>query len=197
MSCIIFIMEGIMMKSRMKKILAVVLAVVTTVSCSVFAFADQTNDELLAQYYAALAKMQGNTAEKTNDELLAQYYAALAKTQGAANQKAAKTNGKPVEVDDSNFKEEVLDYNGVVVVDFYADWCGPCQSMVPIMKKIAKEHTEYKIVEVNVDYSYISDFYQVYSIPTFMVFKNGQLKGSFVGSCSEKTMLSKIKKLAK
>ena len=84
------------MRRKFTKFMAVVLACVMTVSGTVFAFAD-TNDELLAQYYAALAKQQGNTSSSTDDQL-AQYYAALAKQQEKANTKDTKKkkNGKPV-----------------------------------------------------------------------------------------------------
>lgn len=177
-----------------KRILAIILAVVTTLSGSMVALAD-TNEELLAQYYAALAKMNGQ-APASNEDLLAQYYAALAK-QGKSAPKAPATVNKPVVANDDTFEAEVLNAPGIVIVDFYADWCGPCKRMKPVMEKIAKDHPEYKIVEVNVDYNYVASKYGVSSIPNFHVFKDGKHKGNFIGSSSEASTLQKIKQLAK
>ena len=184
------------MKKRITKLLAVVLAVAMISGTSVVALAE-TNEELLAQYYAALASMQGNnggtTAQASNDELLAQYYAALAKQQ--ASGKKQNTNGKVFYATDATFDSEVTNYTGgLVLVDFYADWCGPCQSMKPILNKIAKDHPEYKIVEMDVDTNYVPDIFGVRSIPYFMIVKDGVVQESFVGSCSEKTMLNHLKK---
>lgn len=177
-----------------KRILAIVMAVVTMLGSSVVAFAD-TNDDLLAQYYAALAKMTGGKTTNT-DDLLAQYYAALAKQGKTAPAQQTKVN-EPIEVTDATFQAEVLNSKGITIVDFYADWCGPCQRMKPVMKSIAQKHPEYKIVEVNIDYNDIAASYGVNSIPNFFVFKDGKLKGNFVGSSSEASTLNQIKKLAK
>ena len=75
--------------------------------------------------------------------------------------------------DEREFKEEIK--NGIVLVDFYADWCGPCKMTAPIIEEIGKTREE-KIIKVNVDaYAEIAGKYGVMSIPTFIMFKNGKV----------------------
>ena len=83
---------------------------------------------------------------------------------------------------EENFEEEVLKSEGTVLVDFYADWCGPCKVMSPIIDEIAEEVSTTKVGKVNVDESSeLAIKYDVASIPTIMVFKNGELTKTFVG----------------
>lgn len=79
-------------------------------------------------------------------------------------------------VNDSNFKERVLDATLPVLVDFYADWCGPCQMMAPIMEELEKDYEgRVKIVKLNVnDSPNTSDEYNIMSIPVFILFRNGK-----------------------
>ena len=58
-----------------------------------------------------------------------------------------------VKIEAKNFKTEVLDTKGKVFVDFYADWCGPCRMMAPVLDELAKEKTDVKICKINVDES--------------------------------------------
>lgn len=82
----------------------------------------------------------------------------------------------------TNFDTEVLQCSQTVLVDFYADWCGPCKMLTPVIDEIAAEHPEVKIVKLNVDNApEIASRYGVMSIPTLMVFKNGQLCNQSVG----------------
>lgn len=188
------------MKKRVTKILAVLLATVMAASASVVAFAD-TNEELLAQYYAALERQQANqngnqdnSQQASVEDQLAQYYAALAKQQAKAGK---ARNGSVVTVTDATFDAEVSFYmGGLVLVDFSATWCGPCQSMKPILKKIAKNHPEYKIVEMDVDTNNIPNDLGIDAIPFFLFVKNGIIQDYFVGACSEKDMLKMLKKYA-
>lgn len=109
------------------------------------------------------------------------------------NTTETKTHGKIYEVGESDFEEEVLNYDGFVLVDFYAEWCGPCMNMKPKLEKIAKEHPEFKIVEVNVDYcDNLSYQYGISSIPALFCFKNGELEYNTVGGRSEKELLKLI-----
>ena len=83
---------------------------------------------------------------------------------------------------EDNFEEEVLKSNETVLVDFYADWCGPCKAMSPIIDEIAEENTSAKVGKVNVDESSeLAAEYDVASIPTIMIFKNGKLSKTFIG----------------
>ncbi len=90
---------------------------------------------------------------------------------------------KKMEVTDNNFKQEVLDSDKIVLVDFWAPWCGPCQMMGPILEELAqKMGDEYKIVKLNVDENpNTASQYGIMSIPSLKIFKNGQVVKEFVG----------------
>ncbi|AEP08467.1 thioredoxin [Micavibrio aeruginosavorus] len=94
-------------------------------------------------------------------------------------------------VSDQNFETEVLKADGPVVVDFWAEWCGPCKAMGPLVDELANEMGEkVKVVKVNIDESPNAPTkYGVRGIPTFMVFKGGQVVDTRVGSMS-KTQLN-------
>ena len=92
-----------------------------------------------------------------------------------------------IQVTDQNFDTEVLQASGPVVVDFWAEWCGPCKVMSPVVDDIAQELGEkVKMVKVNIDENPNAPTkYGVRGIPTFMVFKGGQLVSTKVGSMSK------------
>lgn len=93
----------------------------------------------------------------------------------------------------NNFKEEVLDYKGTVLVDFYADWCGPCKMLSPVLEEISNE-TDIKICKVNVDENQaLAIEYKVMSIPTLIVFKEGKKELVSVGLKSKEEILEMIK----
>lgn len=96
--------------------------------------------------------------------------------------------------DDNNFAAEVLGAKELVVVDFYADWCGPCKMMGPIIEEVASElEGEVKIGKLNVDDSpNISTKYRVMSIPTMLFIKNGEVVDSIVGAMSKDKLVEKI-----
>ena len=95
---------------------------------------------------------------------------------------------------EENFENEVLKSTGTVIVDFYADWCGPCKMMSPIIDKIAEELTDVKVGKVNVDSAgEIAMNYNVSSIPTIMIFKNGQTTKTFVGVTDKETIIEAVK----
>lgn len=86
------------------------------------------------------------------------------------------------QINDNNFESEVLQNEGVVVVDFYADWCMPCKMLAPVIEEIEGELKEAKFVKINVDDSPVTaNTYRVASIPTIKIFNNGELKDSKVG----------------
>ena len=96
-----------------------------------------------------------------------------------------------VYINDNDFETQVLQANGPVVVDFWAEWCGPCKAMSPLVDELAGEvEGKAKIVKINIDESPNAPTkYGVRGIPTFMIFKDGKVVDTKVGSMS-KTALS-------
>ena len=93
-----------------------------------------------------------------------------------------------------NFKEEVLESDVPVLVDFWATWCGPCQMVGPIIEEIAGEVTDAKICKVDVDENpELAKEYRVMSIPTLMVFKNGEAVKREVGAKPKDEILDMLK----
>lgn len=80
------------------------------------------------------------------------------------------------------FNEEVLKGKGVVLVDFFATWCGPCKALSPILDELAEKVKDAKIVKVDIDAdSDLASEYRVMSVPTLKIFKDGEVKESLVG----------------
>ena len=94
-----------------------------------------------------------------------------------------------------NFKEEVLNSEKPVLVDFYADWCGPCKMMAPIVEELATElDGKAKVGKINVDEnSDIAVEYNVMSIPTLIIFKNGKEEKRLVGLRDKEELLNLLK----
>lgn len=88
-----------------------------------------------------------------------------------------------VKITDKNFEEEVIKSEKNVIVDFYADWCGPCKMMSPIIDEIAEElGDKVKVGKVNSDENIIlAEKFGIMSIPTIIIFKNGEIVQTFVG----------------
>ena len=98
-------------------------------------------------------------------------------------------------LEEKNFEEEVLKTDKKVLVDFYADWCGPCKMMLPVIDDIAKElDGKVKVGKVNVDNNQeLAIQYDVMSIPTIMVFENGKAIKTFVGVTDKQEILEVLK----
>ena len=96
---------------------------------------------------------------------------------------------------EENFEEEVLRSDNTTIVDFYADWCGPCKMMSPIIDSIAEEYSDsIKVGKVNVDENQdLAMKYNVMSIPTVFVFKNGNISKSFIGVTSKQEIIDALK----
>jgi len=98
-----------------------------------------------------------------------------------------------------NFQKEVLEDKGVVFVDFYADWCGPCQMMGPIIEEMAEEaayKNKVKFAKVNVDaHQELASQYNIFSIPTFIIFKEGKPANQFSGAMAKEGLIEEIEKV--
>lgn len=96
-----------------------------------------------------------------------------------------------LKITSKNFEEEVLDSDKTTIIDFYADWCGPCKMMSPIIDSIAEENNNIKVGKLNVDEAQnIAIKYNVMSIPTIIIFKNGIENKRFVGVTSKENILN-------
>lgn len=81
-----------------------------------------------------------------------------------------------------NFQAEVLDFPGTVLIDFWADWCGPCRMLSPVIDEVAAANPNVKVGKVNVDDEQeLSAQFNIMSIPTLLVFKNGKKAGESIG----------------
>ncbi len=99
-----------------------------------------------------------------------------------------------VEVTEKNFDKEVLQSSLPVLVDFWAEWCGPCKQLSPIVDEIASDlKGKLKVAKVNVDEAgELAGAHNIMSIPTLIVFKNGEVVDQFVGAMGKTQLLAKI-----
>lgn len=99
-----------------------------------------------------------------------------------------------IEIKDSEqFKKEVLNEEKTVFVDFYATWCMPCKAMSPVIEEVAKEYKEVKFVKVDVDENEeIALEYNVMSIPTMIIMKNGKVTKNFVGVTKKEDIIKEF-----
>ena len=95
---------------------------------------------------------------------------------------------------DENFESEVIKSELPVLVDFYADWCGPCKMMAPVIKEIANEYDgKVKVGKLNVDEAQsTSSKYRVMSIPTLLIVKNGEVVDTIVGAVPKSKVVEKL-----
>ena len=97
-----------------------------------------------------------------------------------------------IHVNESAFDRHILNHKGIVLVDFWAPWCGPCKTLGPILDNVSTKVSQ-KIVKVNVDEeSNLANKYKIRSIPTMIVFKDGKAIDTMVGVISEEALISKL-----
>lgn len=99
-------------------------------------------------------------------------------------------------VTDATFKQEVLESEAPVLVDFWAPWCGPCRMVAPVVDEIAQQYDgQVKVVKVNTDENpSVASQYGIRSIPTLMIFKDGQRVDMVVGAVPKATLASTLEK---
>jgi thioredoxin 1 len=128
---------------------------------------------------AVVAVLQGTTAG------LSQWPPAVSQS-GAQDMLVKNAKTAVQHANDGTFDEMVLKSDVPVLVDFYADWCGPCQRLAPVLEELAAEDPGARIVKVNVDHSpVLAGAYRINSIPSLIVFKNGVAIEQLTGLASK------------
>jgi thioredoxin 1 len=99
-----------------------------------------------------------------------------------------------IEINDANFETEVLKSSQPVLVDFWAEWCGPCKMLAPVLDEIATEQAgKIKVAKVNVDnHPMLAARFGIQSIPTLLYFAGGEVRHQTVGMTSKKTIISHL-----
>ena len=107
-------------------------------------------------------------------------------------------NSSVIKLDESNFDRELKQDDKPVIVDFWAEWCGPCKMIAPLLDEIAREKADaVKVAKVNVDENQsLSLKYNIRAIPALLFFKNGQLRDQVTGVTSKKDLLNRVDALA-
>lgn len=105
-------------------------------------------------------------------------------------------DGKVMEVTDENFTTEIIDADGLSIVDFWATWCGPCKIVAPVMEQLAGEYADQglRVGKLDVDTNQeTSSLYQIRSIPTILFFRNGEMVDRVIGAVPKAHLEGKIK----
>jgi len=110
----------------------------------------------------------------------------------------AMENSETITLNESNFDRELTQDDKPMIVDFWAEWCGPCKMIAPLLDEIAREKAgAVKVAKVNIDDNQSLSFkYNIQAIPALLFFKNGQLRDQVIGITSKKDLLNRLEALA-
>ena len=98
-----------------------------------------------------------------------------------------------IKINKDNFEIEVLKCEGKVLLDFYADWCGPCRMVAPVVEEISEEHPEYKVCKINVDEeNELASKFGITSIPALFVMENGKIINQALGARPKEYILDML-----
>lgn len=99
-----------------------------------------------------------------------------------------------IKITAENYAEEVKKSTKTVMLDFWADWCGPCRMLSPVLKEIAEENDDIKVCKINVDdQPELAEKYKIHMIPTVIVIKNGRITSTSVGYKAKNELLKLVK----
>lgn len=115
-------------------------------------------------------------------------------SKGSEETTQKENNIQILKITEENFESEVLQSDKTVLIDFYADWCGPCKVLSPIVEEFASENPDIKVVKVNVDKAQnLAMNYEVMSIPTLVVIKDGKEVNRTIGIINKTDLISLTK----
>jgi thioredoxin 1 len=110
-------------------------------------------------------------------------------------QARTESPGEPVQIEGKAHLEELIADNSIVLVDFYADWCGPCKMLAPIVEEVAAE-TDAVVAKVDIDaHQALAGEYKVQGVPTMYLFSEGDVEDRMVGAEDKATLVRKIESL--
>lgn len=172
------------MKEKIKIIFLLVLFIVLLILCNNILKHQQENSNKIIDDTDNIIDINNSLELNESNDLI----------QENNNLEENNMNGNVFEVTSENFEKEVLESDKTVLIDFYAEWCGPCKMLSPIVEAVAAEETNIKFVKMNVDNCEdIAIKYQVMSIPTLVVIKDGKEVNRSVGLIDK----TRIKELIK